>query len=150
MDVFDNSVIEVLENTAEQLMKESVELREKDQLYSYGKFMFSEAARKAANILKEVNGKENRSCLCEKEPEYDDVGDWDGEKNSIVVFHDSTDLAEFPTPYETLVDYDVDDRGLSIGIYTDAGLFSIYPKYCPLCGRKLREKQLVFKGDMEI
>lgn len=147
MDVFDNSVIEVLENTAEQLMKQSVELREKDQLYSYGKFMFSEAARKAANILKEVNGKENRSCLCEKEPEYDDVGDWDGEKNRIDVFHDLTDLGGIS--YETLVDYNVDERGLSIGIYTDLGYY-IYPKYCPLCGRKLREKQLVFRGDMEI
>lgn len=157
MDVFDNSVIEVLENTAEQLMKQSVELREKDQLYSYGKFMFSEAARKAANILKEAYGEGNgmdKKCLCELEWNEDD---WEvnPDKYERDIFTGSEEL-EFETepPYDLNITYDIDEVGFRIRFDNEYGSITLCPKYCPLCGRKLRKEQslyvgknLIYKGD---
>lgn len=152
MDVFDNSVIEVLENTAEQLMKESVELREKDQLYSYGKFMFSEAARKAANILREAYGEGNgmdKKCFCELEWNEDD---WEvnPDKYEREIFMGPGDL-RFVTepPYDDNyihIAYYIDDVGFIINYGNEYGGVSLAPKYCPLCGRKLRKEQSLYVG----
>ncbi len=76
------------------------------------------------------------SCYCEKKLVLEDNGDWDCIKNEEIIAK-STEEKD-----PDLVGIGVDENGFYVFSDSPAGDSgsSFYPKYCPFCGKKLRDE----------
>lgn len=74
-------------------------------------------------------------CRCKKQPIFDEIGDWDVEKNNEVLA--GTDLLR--------LEVEVSTNGFSISSFSKEAntLIDFYPQYCPFCGRKLRNDLVI-------